>query len=144
MRRFDTPPCFYKIKFFFFYPHTLTFRLKRPVYRAFSGEGRCEGVRADVRECEVFHSSTRISSTCLLVSCLLVSCLLVSCLLVYLKIKVNTELEADWTWIRIGIYTICNLRIDSLILGDDKWILHSEVYTAREIILSRILEECRE
>ena len=29
--------------FFFFYPHTLTFRLKRPVYRGFSGEGRCEG-----------------------------------------------------------------------------------------------------
>ena len=29
--------------FFFFYPHTLTFRLKRPVYRGFSGEGKCEG-----------------------------------------------------------------------------------------------------
>ena len=33
-----------KKKFFlFFYPHTLTFRLKRPVYRGFSGEGKCEG-----------------------------------------------------------------------------------------------------
>ena len=32
-----------KIFFFFFYPHTLTFRLKRPVYRGFSGEGKCEG-----------------------------------------------------------------------------------------------------
>ena len=31
-----------KKKFFFvFYPHTLTFRLKRPVYRGFSGEGKC-------------------------------------------------------------------------------------------------------
>ena len=29
--------------FFFFCPHTLTFRLKRPVYRGFSGEGKCEG-----------------------------------------------------------------------------------------------------
>ena len=29
--------------FFFFYPHTLTFRLKRPVYRGFKGEGWCEG-----------------------------------------------------------------------------------------------------
>ena len=29
--------------FLFFYPHTLTFRLKRPVYRGFSGEGKCEG-----------------------------------------------------------------------------------------------------
>mgnify|MGYP007013211527 CR=1 FL=1 len=29
--------------FFFFYPHTLTIRLKRPVYRGFSGEGWCEG-----------------------------------------------------------------------------------------------------
>ena len=29
--------------FFFFYPHTLTFRLKRPVYRGFKGEGKCEG-----------------------------------------------------------------------------------------------------
>ena len=29
--------------FSFFYPHTLTFRLKRPVYRGFSGEGKCEG-----------------------------------------------------------------------------------------------------
>ena len=34
-----------KIKklFFFFYPHTLTIRLKRPVYRGFGGEGKCEG-----------------------------------------------------------------------------------------------------
>ena len=32
-----------KKTFFFFYPHTLTFRLKRPVYRGFSGEGKCEG-----------------------------------------------------------------------------------------------------
>ena len=30
-------------KNFFFYPHTLTFRLKRPVYRGFKGEGKCEG-----------------------------------------------------------------------------------------------------
>ena len=29
--------------FLFFYPHTLTFRLKRPVYRGFNGEGKCEG-----------------------------------------------------------------------------------------------------
>ena len=29
--------------FFFFYPHTLTFPLKRPVYRGFKGEGKCEG-----------------------------------------------------------------------------------------------------
>ena len=29
--------------FFLFYPHTLTFRLKRPVYRGFSGEGNYEG-----------------------------------------------------------------------------------------------------
>ena len=29
--------------FFFFSPHTLTFRLKRPVYRGFSGEGKCKG-----------------------------------------------------------------------------------------------------
>ena len=29
--------------FFIFYPHTLTFRLKRPVYRGVSGEGKCEG-----------------------------------------------------------------------------------------------------
>ena len=32
-----------KKKFFFFYPHTLTFRLKRPVYRGFKCEGKCEG-----------------------------------------------------------------------------------------------------
>ena len=32
-------------KFLFYYPHTLTIRLKRPVYRGFSGEGKCEGVR---------------------------------------------------------------------------------------------------
>ena len=36
---------FNKKTFFLFYPHTLTIRLKRPVYRAFSGEGKCEGVR---------------------------------------------------------------------------------------------------
>ena len=34
---------FNKKKFFFFYPHTLTIRLKLPVYRGFSGEGWCEG-----------------------------------------------------------------------------------------------------
>ena len=35
-----------KIKklFFFFYPHTLTFRLKRPVYRGFSGEGKLKAL----------------------------------------------------------------------------------------------------
>ena len=32
-----------KKTFFFFYPHTLTIRLKRPVYQGFSGEGKCEG-----------------------------------------------------------------------------------------------------
>ena len=32
-----------KKTFFFFYPHTLPIRLKRPVYRGFSGEGKCEG-----------------------------------------------------------------------------------------------------
>ena len=36
---------FNKKKFFFSYPRTLTIRLKRPVYRGFSGEGKCEGVR---------------------------------------------------------------------------------------------------
>jgi hypothetical protein len=30
---------FNKKLFSFFYPHTLTIRLKRPVYRGFSGEG---------------------------------------------------------------------------------------------------------
>ena len=29
--------------FLFFYPHTLTFRPKRPVYRGFKCEGKCEG-----------------------------------------------------------------------------------------------------
>ena len=37
---------FNKKLFFFSYPHTLTIRLKRPVYRAFSGEGKREGLRA--------------------------------------------------------------------------------------------------
>ena len=32
-----------KKTFLFCYPHTLTIRLKRPVYRGFSGEGKCEG-----------------------------------------------------------------------------------------------------
>ena len=36
-------PLYNKKSFFFFYPHTLTFHLKRPVYRGFSGEGKCEG-----------------------------------------------------------------------------------------------------
>ena len=36
-------PLYNKKSFFLFYPHTLTFRLKRPVYRGFSGEGKCEG-----------------------------------------------------------------------------------------------------
>ena len=40
-------PLYNKKVFFLFYPHTLTFRLKRPVYRGFSGEGKCEGVRVN-------------------------------------------------------------------------------------------------
>ena len=32
-----------KYFFSFFYPHTLTFPLKRPVYRGFKCEGKCEG-----------------------------------------------------------------------------------------------------
>ena len=36
-------PFLMKIFFLFCYPHTLTIRLKRPVYRGFSGEGKCEG-----------------------------------------------------------------------------------------------------
>ena len=38
---------FIKKKFLFRCPHTLTIRLKRPVYRGFSGEGKCEGVRVN-------------------------------------------------------------------------------------------------
>ena len=34
---------YYKKLFSFFYPNTLTFCLKRPVYRGLSGEGWCEG-----------------------------------------------------------------------------------------------------
>ena len=43
--RFPLPtiPFLMKIFFLFCYPHTLTIRLKRPVYRGFSGEGKCEG-----------------------------------------------------------------------------------------------------
>ena len=32
-----------KKKFLFCYPHTLTIGLEAPVYRGFSGEGKCEG-----------------------------------------------------------------------------------------------------
>ena len=39
-----------KKKFFFFYPHTLTIWLEAPVYRGFSGEGKGEGVRAEMGE----------------------------------------------------------------------------------------------
>ena len=38
---------FIKKKFLFRCPHTLTIRLKCPVYRGFSGEGKCEGVRVN-------------------------------------------------------------------------------------------------
>ena len=31
--------------FSFYYPHTLTIRLKRPVYRGFNGEGKGGGVK---------------------------------------------------------------------------------------------------
>ena len=43
--RFPPPaiPFLMKKLFLFCYPHTLTIRLKRPVYRGFSGEGKCEG-----------------------------------------------------------------------------------------------------
>lgn len=39
---------FNKKLFFFFYPHTLTIHLKRPVYRGVSGEGWCEGKIAHI------------------------------------------------------------------------------------------------
>ena len=39
-----------KKKFLFCYPHTLTIGLEAPVYRGFSGEGKGEGVRAEMGE----------------------------------------------------------------------------------------------
>ena len=39
-----------KKKFLFCYPHTLTIGLEAPVYRRFSGEGKGEGVRAEMAE----------------------------------------------------------------------------------------------
>ena len=39
-----------KKKFLFCYPHTLTIGLEVPVYRGFKGEGKCEGVRAEMGE----------------------------------------------------------------------------------------------
>lgn len=39
---------YFNKKVFFSYPHTLTIRLKRPVYRGFGGEGRCEGKIAQI------------------------------------------------------------------------------------------------
>lgn len=35
----------YEKVFSFYYPHTLTIRLKRPEYRGFNGEGKGGGVR---------------------------------------------------------------------------------------------------
>ena len=50
--------------FFIFYPHTLTFRLKRPVYRGFSGEGKCEGKCFTLTLALIPHYSGRKHSAC--------------------------------------------------------------------------------
>ena len=43
-----------KKKFLFCYPHTLTTGLEASVYRGFRGEGKCEGVRAEMGEGDFF------------------------------------------------------------------------------------------
>ena len=52
-----------KKTFFFFYPHTLTIRLKRPVYWGFSGEGWCEGVRVKTAHITVTREKAPMALT---------------------------------------------------------------------------------
>lgn len=42
-----------------------------------------------------------------------------------LEIKVKTNLNAEWTWVRISVDTACNFRVESLIFCNDERILHS-------------------
>lgn len=41
-----------------------------------------------------------------------------------LEIKVKTDLNAEWTRIRILVDTACNFRIESFILCNDERVLH--------------------
>ena len=47
-----------KKNFLFCCPHTLTIGLEAPVYRGFSGEGKCESVRAEMAEATKKHHQT--------------------------------------------------------------------------------------
>ena len=61
-----------------------------------------------------------------------------------LEVKIQTKLEAYWTWVRIAIDTVAYLWVDTLILGNDEWILNSEVDTSAANLLGTSLDQCRE
>jgi hypothetical protein len=62
----------------------------------------------------------------------------------FLEVKIQTKLEAYWTWVRIAIDTVAYLWVDTLILGNDEWILNSEVDTSTANLLGTSLDQCRE
>jgi hypothetical protein len=61
-----------------------------------------------------------------------------------LEVKIESQLEAHWTWVRISVDTRGNFRVDTFVLGDDERILSSEEYTAREVFLACIHEQSGE
>ncbi len=61
-----------------------------------------------------------------------------------LEVKIQTKLEAYWTWVRITVDTTAYLWVDTLVLGNDEWVLYGEEDASAANLLSTSLDQCRE
>lgn len=61
-----------------------------------------------------------------------------------LEVKIQTKLEAYWTWVRITVDTTAYLWVDTLVLGNDEWVLYGKEDASTANLLSTCLEQCRE
>ena len=59
----------------------------------------------------------------------------------FLEVKIQTKLEAYWTWVRIAVDTTAYLRVDTLILGNDEWVLYGEEDASAADLLSTSLDQ---
>jgi hypothetical protein len=59
----------------------------------------------------------------------------------FLDVKIQTKLEAYWTWVRITVDTTAYLWVDTLVLGNDEWILDCEEDASTANLLFTYLDQ---
>ena len=62
----------------------------------------------------------------------------------FLEVKIQTKLEAYWTWLRITVDTTAYLWVDTLVLGNDEWVLYGEEDASAANLLCTCLDQCWE